>query len=176
MFGKFFGRGGKNEGPGLFYRPYKNGTANQIYNLLFCNNLVLFKGGKEGGGALRAVLLDSTDREAPERIGNDTNEQSRVRALAFNRLRAMQVPVPPRQLLGTIIEFPQADGLDTLAIFPDERLCYINQSEGMSVFEDTPPSMIDGVEKVVQDSQLAIDHHGPSEEPRRPPPTGELVA
>ena len=54
-----------------------------------------------------------------ETIAGDTAVESRVRVLAFNRLRAMKRPVPTKQLLGTIIEFPQPDGLDTLAAFVD---------------------------------------------------------
>ena len=173
MFGKLFGRG--DEGSGPFYRPYRKKAANHIYNLLFCDNPALFKSSDDGGGALSAVLSDSTDREALETIGNDIDAESRVRALAFNRLRLMQVPVPPKRLLGTIIEFPQRDGLDTLAIFPDGRLRYINQSEGMAIFEASPPALIYKAEEVLRASQIAVNHNEPSGEPRQPPPTGELV-
>jgi hypothetical protein len=175
MFGNFFGRKDKNEGTGPFYRPYKSDAANHIYNLLFCDNPALFKNGEAGGGALGTVLSDSTDREMLERIGNDIDAESRVRVLAFNRLRAMKVSVARKRLLGTIIEFPQPQGLDTLAIFPDGRLRYINQSEKMVIFETSPPAIIDKATEVLRASQFVVNRYGPWEKPRRPPPSGELV-
>ena len=74
---------------------------------------------------LASVLSDTATHEMLETIAGDTAVESRVRILAFNRLRAMKRPVPARQLLGTIIEFPQHDGLDTLAAFADGRVRYI---------------------------------------------------
>ena len=80
MLGKLFGRG--DEGAGPFYRPYKKRAANHIYNLLFCDNPALFGSGDDGG-ALRAVLSDSTDREALE-----TSATTSMRKAACVRLRS----------------------------------------------------------------------------------------
>ena len=159
MFGKFFGRKDKNGSTGPFYRPYKSDAANHIYNLLFCDNPSLFKRGEGGGGALAAVLSDSTDREMLERIGNDLDAESRVRVLAFNRQRAMKVSVARKRLLGTIIEFPQPQGLDTLAIFPDGRLRYINQSEKMVIFETSPPAIADKATDGKASKDIEADIH-----------------
>lgn len=172
MFGKLFGRKDNSSGA-PFYRPYRGDAANQIYNLLFCDNPALFRNGESAGGALGAVLSEQTKGEALEDIGNNLEAESRVRALAFNRLRAMNLPVPPKLLLGTIIEFPQRKGLDTLAIFADKRLRYINHSEKMAIFETSPPTLIFRADKVLRASQFAINQHGPADEPRRPPPTGK---
>jgi hypothetical protein len=87
----------------------------------------------------------------------------------------MKVSVPSKRLLGTIIEFPQSHGLDTLAMFPDGRLRYINHSEKMAIFEFSPPALIDKAEEVLRASQLVVNHIGPWDKPRRPPPTGALV-
>lgn len=175
MFGNFFGRKDKNGGNGLFYRPYRSDAANHIYNLLFCDNPSLLKNDEGGGGPLEAVLSDSTGREMLETIGNDVDAESRVRVLAFNRLRAMKVSVARKRLLGTIIEFPQPEGLDTLAIFPDRRLRYINQSEKMVIFETSPPALVDKAAEVLRASQFVVNRYGPWDKPRRPAPSGELV-
>ena len=71
-------------------------------------------------------------------IAVDPDIESRVRMLAFNRLRAMGLPTPAKQLLGTIIEFPQRGGLDTLAAFADGRVRYINQTGHPAIFECAP--------------------------------------
>jgi hypothetical protein len=161
---------GRTSGP--FYRPYKGDAVNHLYNLLFCDNAALFQGGADAAGPLGIVLAPGSDRAALQQVAGDSEAESRVRALAFNRLRAMAVPVPEKLLLGTIIEVPQQQGLDVLAVFADGRLRYINQIESPVVFEDSPPAMAGKARDVLRASQAVVDRIGPADEPRRPPPTG----
>lgn len=161
-----------------FYRPYRQDAPNFIYNLLFCDDPELFKTekAKHGDGPVSVVLSDDVERETLERIGNDPDTESRVRALAFNRLRAMALPVPRKQLLGTIIEYPQEGGLDVLAVFVGGSIRYINQSEKMIVFEPPPPATIAGkTEELLRASQLIVDRIGPWDKPRLPPPANNRV-
>ena len=113
MFRNLFGSGERGERPAPFYRPYKERTADFLYNLLFCDNPGLFRNDKQDASPLAKVLSDAPSVETLEKIAADPAVESRVRILAFNRLRAMKLPVPPKQLLGTVIEFPQDNGLDT---------------------------------------------------------------
>jgi len=175
MFGKLFGQG-KADGPAApFYRPYNDQAADFLYNLLFCDNPDLFRNGKQDASSLATVMSGVATREMLEAIAGDPAVESRVRMLAFNRLRAMKLPVPARQLLGAIIEFPQDDGLDTLAAFADGRVRYINQTGKPAIFEDAPPDVVAKANALMRVSQLAVDRHGPADEPRRPPPTCDLV-
>src|SRR3954465_16020211 len=162
---------GRKGGPSApFYRPYKEQTADFLYNLLFCDNPDLYRNGKQDAGTLGTVLSGAASRETLEKIAIDPAAESRVRMLAFNRLRAMNVPTPARQLLGTIIEFPQEGGLDTLAAFADGRVRYINQTGKPAIFEGAPPEVLAKANELIRVSQPAVDRHGPSDEPRRPPP------
>ena len=175
MFRKLFGQHGKSQATGTFYRPYENDAANKIYNLLFCDDPELFSAGADTSGPLGAALSDKTDRESLERIANDLDTESRVRALAFNRLRAMKASVATKRLLGTIIEFPVEGGLDTLAVFTDQRLRYINCTGKMAVFEGLPPALIGGVEDILRASQFVVNRFGPWDKQRRPPPGRDIV-
>ena len=175
MIGKLFGRGKRDDPSAPFYRPYGDQAADFLYNLLFCDNPDLFRNGEHGTSSLAAALSCAATREMLEMIAADPAVESRVRMLAFNRLRAMKVPTPAKQLLGAIIEFPQDDGLDTLAAFADGRVRYINQTGKPAIFEGAPPEVVAKANELMRVSQLAIDRHGPSDEPRRPPPTGDLV-
>lgn len=175
MFRKLFGSGGRDVPPAPFYRPYNDRVADFLYNLLFCDNPNLFRNEKQDASSLSIVLSDAATREMLEKIAGDPAVESRVRVLAFNRLRAMKLPVPPKQLLGTIIEFPQANGLDTLAAYVDGRVRYINQTEKPGIFEGAPPQVVAKANALTRASQFAVDRYGPSDEPRRPPPAGDLV-
>jgi hypothetical protein len=175
MLGKLFGRGGNPAISGPFHRPYKSATVNRIYNLLYCDNLSLLKEDRETA-PLAAVLSDAAERETLERIGNNLDVESRVRVVAFNRLRAMGKSVPRKRLLGSIVEVPQRLGLDVLAAFPDGSLRYINQSEKLAIFEPpTPPELVEKLEEVLRVSQFIVNRYQPWDKPRRPPPTGSLI-
>jgi hypothetical protein len=161
--------------PRAFYRPYKNPGINQFYNLLFCDNFSLLACGDVLDGPLVEVLSDTPDRDVLERIGNDLDVESRVRALAFRRLQAMKMPVPSGRLLGVIIEWPQESGLDVLAAFPDGRLRYINHAEKLAIFDSASPGLIEQADELLRMSQLIVDRTGPWDRPRLPPPQGDLI-
>lgn len=175
MFGNWFGRKGAAAGSAPFYRPYRDDAANHIYNLLFCDNVSLFKKDPDGKGDLGLVLSDTVDRDTLDRIGNDLDVESRTRALAFNRLRAMKASVPPKRLLGTIIETPLHSGLDTLAIYPDHRLRYINHTGKMAIFEGVPASLVPGMNEILRASQFVVNRYGPWDKVRKSPPTRGLT-
>src|SRR4051812_28139817 len=158
------------------HRPYRDDAANGMYNLLFCDEPALFAprgGGPQG--VLATVLAERPDRVALESIANDQDMESRIRMLAFNRLGAMKVEVPSKQLLGVIVEVPLDDGLDTLAVFADGRIRYINQAEKIGIFEDVPPAIAQKAQMVLRASQAVVDQIGPATEPRRAPPTADLT-
>jgi hypothetical protein len=173
MLRRLFGRDGGG------YRPYRSDAANDMYNLLFCDEPARFApkdvSRDAPHGVLAAVLAEPSDRVALESIANDRDMESRVRALAFNRLRAMNVEVPARQLLGVILEVPQDRGLDTLAVFADGRMRYINQAEKIAIFEDAPPAIAQKAQMVLRASQAVVDQIGPASEPRRAPPTADVT-
>jgi hypothetical protein len=161
--------------PHAFYRPYKNPGINQLYNLLFCDNFSLLAAGDVLDGPLVEVLSDTPDRDTLERIGNDLDIESRVRALAFRRLQAMKMPVPSGRLLGVIIEWPQESGLDVLAAFPDGRLRYINHAEKLAIFEAAPADLVEQADELLRVSQHIVNRSGPWDRPRLPPPQGDLI-
>lgn len=157
-----------------FYRPYRQDSINHIYNLLFCDDPALYRNGRQKG-ALAEVLSETVTGETLQRVANDLDVESRVRVLAFNRMRAMNLPVPDKRLLGAIIEVPQDGGLDVLAVFEDKRLRYINQSENVAVFEETPPQIAQKANEMLRHARLVVNEINPADEPRRPPPRGDAA-
>jgi hypothetical protein len=158
-------------GAGTFYRPYARSDVNTIYNLLFCDNPELFRaGGAKAPGALGAVLAKNTSGDELERIAGSEDNESRVRILAFNRLRASQRTVPERKLLGVVVEVPLPDGLDVLAVFRDGRMRYINHTGKLAVIENATAEMAALGQKVLTAGEAAVDRIGPWDKPRLPPP------
>ena len=172
---KVFGRREQSEAVPPLYRPYKSDHVNKVYNLLFCDNLSLLTERNERDFSFNTVMSESVDRETLERIGNDLDVESRVRVVAFNRLRAMKLSVPTKRLLGVIIETPQPGGLDVLAAFPDGCLRYINFSEKFALLNSPTPSLAEKSAELIRVSQFIVNSIGPWNKVRRPPPQGDLI-
>lgn len=152
--------------------PYGDDSANLIYQLLFCDRPQLFKQNHKGNlEPPWSVLFSNTpDLEAIDKIAGDKHQESRVRALAFNALRAAGRPVPKKEYLGTVIEVRLAGGLDTLAVFGDGGARYINQSGKIVVVEATPSPFDNEIRKVVAASKPVIAAIGPWDKGRLPAP------
>ena len=153
------------------YAPYQEPTANFLYNLLFCDDLDLFKNEETvKDGTWAALLAEEPDFTALERIAASPDEESRVRVLAYNRLRASGRAVPAKQLLGVIVEVPLRQGLDTLAAYRDGRVRYLNQSGKIAVFEGGPPEVETLADELILVSQNLVNAIGPWDKRRLPPP------
>jgi hypothetical protein len=160
----------------IFHTPYGDPAKDHLYNLLFCDNPELFRPKKAGAAAPHPVIAAKRpSTEVLQRIAGDVTEESRYRVLAYNRLRASDVEVPAKVLLGTIVEVPMEHGLDTLAAFADGRVRYINQAGGIAVFEGSPPHVKAQAEELVRLSQRIVDRIGPWEKERLPAPKGDAM-
>ena len=169
---KSLGIGAKPEPRLGMHNPYKDAYINRIYNLLFCDDLELFRANtyKAESGPWVVLLAESAEQGALSALAADTTLEGRMRALAYNRLRAEGAPVPVRQLLGVIVEVPQPGGLDTLAAFVEGGVRYINQSGNVSVVEDRGSQVAALARELVAASQAMVDRIGPWTEKRLPPP------
>jgi hypothetical protein len=158
-------------GDGTFYRPYARADLNTIYNLLFCDDPGLFRaGGANPPGALGAVLAKNTSTGELGRIAGSDENESRVRILAYNRLRASRETVAQRQLLGVVVEVPLPEGLDVLAVFGDGRMRYINHTGKLAMIENATVEMAARRERVMKSAQTVVARIGPWDKPRLPPP------
>jgi len=156
---------------GPFHRPYDRPDIDLIYNLLFCDDPDLFQSsGSKPTGSLAAVLAKDTPTSELERIAGSGGEESRLRVLAYNRLRAGGTPVPRRQLLGAVVEVPLPEGLDVLAAFVDGTMRYMNHTGKLAVVESATKEMAARGKQLLKAADAAIGRIGPWEKPRLPPP------
>lgn len=158
-------------GGGPFHRPYKDDAKDFLYNLLFCDNADLFR-PREGtpSGPLAVMLAGKPDAASLRKIAADEKEESRYRALAFNRLRALGGAVPEKVLLGIVVENAMDVGLDVLAAFADERVRYLNHRAPPAIFEGAPEDVSVKAAELVMRAQAIVDQIGPWGKERLPPP------
>ena len=152
--------------------PYSDQSTNLIYQLLFCDRLDLYKENYsvDREGPWSALFSAAADPAPLVAIAEDEGQESRVRMLAFNALRVAGVSVPPKQYLGTIIEVPLAEGLDTMAVFADGGARYINHAGKVIVVEGSPNPFDDEINAVIEASKPIVAAIGPWDKERLPPP------
>lgn len=152
--------------------PYKEEAPNLIYQLLFCDRLQLFKNHHEGDLVPPWSILFSESPTIQEltKIANDKGLESRTRILAYNALRSAGKTVTPKEYFGTIIEVRLPEGLDTLAVFTDGGVRYINHSGKIAVVDGAPNPFDLEIKSVLDASKPIITAIGPWENARLPAP------
>ncbi len=155
-----------------FYEPYAEPHVNFLYNLLFCDDINLFKNDNNvrGDDVWQTVLADQPDLGALRRIADDETNEGRVRALAYNRLRDAGQNVPTKKVLGVIVEVTLSNGLDTLAAFSEGEVRYLNQTGRVGIFEGAGHPVVGLAKELVAASQPVVDQIGPWDKKRLPPP------
>lgn len=153
-------------------KPYKEDSVNFLYNLLFCDEPSLFDIANGGNPTYWEEALFSSPNESRVReLAESTEEESRVRVLAYNWLRKNKKPLTKGVLLGVIVEVPLEGGLDTLAAYSDGRVRYINQTGKLTVVESGGSAEIEKLAKeLVGVSIPVVKKIGPWENVRLPPP------
>lgn len=153
--------------------PYKDTSANQIYNLLFCDNLDLYKtNSKETNPYPWDILLsESSSIIDLQKVIDDSNSESRMKVLAYNRQLASGHKTIRKELLAVIVEVGLDNGLDVLASFSDGTARYINQTEKILVWETTDEKSNELTKDLFLKSQNIVNQIGAWDKPRRPAPT-----
>lgn len=87
------------------HSPYGKPHTDFMYNLLFCDDLDLFRNPQLDGdpGPWSMLLADPPDEAALMAFAADDGNEGRLRALACNRLREAGAAIPAKQLLGVIV-------------------------------------------------------------------------
>jgi len=156
--------------------PYQNPATNRIYELLFCDDIKLYKNDQVAGKYPWNILFSSEKNiDALEKISGDLTLETRPKILALNKLAQNGQKSKNKDLLGVVIEVHLEEGLDVLAAYRDGSARYINHSEKIIIW-DTPNDQSKPLtSKLFQEGEIVVQQIGPWEEPRlAPPPPGDV--
>lgn len=153
-------------------KPYKGDATNLIYDLLFCDNLDLYKNNNTQPEVYPWNILfsESTNLSSLEKIISDDNIESRVKILVYNKMIANGQKIYNKELFGVIVEIGLENGLDVLASYNDGSARYINQSGKIIVWETTDETSKFLTNKLFSDGANVIIKIGPWDQPRRQAP------
>ena len=156
------------------FQPYaKASAANEIYDLLFCDNPTAFQPKSDDKPTDWQLLLfgPAQDPARIARLAGHSATESRVRVLAYNWLRTHGHETPKGVLLGVIIEVPLDHGLDVLAAYADGSVRYINHTGKMALIEPRGlPEASVQAKRLIELAQPIVAQIGPWDKARLPPP------
>lgn len=158
--------------------PYQDSSTNFIYNLLFCDDLNLYRQNTKEPLTYPFDILFA-DNSSPldlQRIIGDTSADPRIKVLAYNRQLAAGNRPAKKELLAVIVEIGLDDGLAVLASFHDGTARYINHTGNVLVWETTDDVQGNEITKQLFDNSVRIVNQiGPWDKPRRPAPTKGIM-
>lgn len=154
--------------------PYKDSSTNFIYNLLFCDNLNLYKEKTQQPYTYPFDILFSETSSVTDlqKIIDDKNSDSRIKVLAYNKQLASGHKPNKKELLAVIVEVGLDEGLDVLASFNNGTARYINHTGKILVWETTDDTAANKItSELFASSETIVKQIGAWDKPRRPNPT-----
>lgn len=154
-------------------QPYKNEGINQIYELLFCDDIDLYRGGANSAPGVYPwdiLFEEDPDGEKLREVFNDDSLETRPKLLAANLLSEVGQAPDGKRLMGVIVEVGLEDGLDVLAAYEDGSARYINFSGKLIVWDMAMPESEALVTDLFSVAEAVVSNIGPWDQPRKPPP------
>lgn len=156
--------------------PYNDDALNKVYNLLFCDDISLYKSESLYGTYPFDVLFsDNPDTAKLEAIAIDQKLETRHQLLAYHLLKAKGTPAKQRVLGGVIIEVAMENGLDVLAAFNDGTARYINYTGKLLIWETQTQESNQLITQLFNDSINVVNRIGPWDGDRRQAPVNGAV-
>ncbi|MGB4848773.1 MAG: hypothetical protein WBP41_12685 [Saprospiraceae bacterium] len=152
--------------------PYKDESRNLVYELLFCDDIELYKRNTAGKDIApwNVLFAPKPNIKELQKMILDENNESRVKLLAYKKLQLAGERIEEKELLGVIVEVGMEEGLDVLASFRDGTARYINHSERMLIWETTDQTSSEITMQLFRDSANIVQRIGPWNKPRLPYP------
>ena len=153
--------------------PYKEDAINSIYNMLFCDDLELYKAKSNEIDTYpwNIIFSDSIETEQLQKLIDDSNTESRMKVLAYKRLLSAGHIPHHKVLLAVIVEVGLDQGLDVLASYSDGTARTINHTEKVLIWETIDKQSLQLTEDLFTKSQDIVKQIGPWNKPRRPAPS-----
>ena len=154
--------------------PYKDSATNIIYNLIFCDDLALFKANTKTPYSYPFDVLfsESSSIADLQNIIDDADTDPRLKILAYNKQLSKGHKPTKKELLAVIVEVGLDRGLDVLASFKNGTARYINQTGKVLIWETTTDANVNQLTgDLFAKAMDVVKQIGPWDKPRKPHPS-----
>lgn len=158
-------------------KPNRNVAYIELYSLLFCDDINLFRTieASKAGYPWDVLLSSSSSVSDLDKVANDKSLESRQRLLAYRAMAAKGSPVKDKQLLGVVIEVGMEEGLDVLAAYNDGTARFFSYSEKLTVWEAPTPESNAIIQQLLTRSLSTANQIGLWDKARLPHPQKGMV-
>ena len=151
--------------------PNSDESLNRIYDLLFCDDIELYRSASTSSEYPWSVLFSSeASNEAFLSVIEDKEVETRPKLLASNVLLSRGKALPGRRIFGVVVEVGMEEGLDVLAAYEDGTARYLNYSGKLIVWDAATRESNELVVDLFLAARKVVDKIGPWEKQRLPPP------
>ena len=159
------------------HAPYQDTATNLIYNLLFCDDIELYKNNNQQVDAYPWNILFSSEVNVVDlrKIINDPALETRHKILAYKKLAANGLSIDKKELLSVIVEVGLDNGLDVIAAYKDGSARYINQTGKMIIWETPDETSNALINDLFAKSESIVAQIGPWNQPRKLNPGKGMV-
>jgi hypothetical protein len=156
----------------VFFKPYHDEQADLEYNLLFCDNLQLYRqqSVRFVGEEWQSVLAFRPKRDNLHSIVLKGEAPARAKILSYNYLKAKGINFEKKELLGVILEAGVDTGLETLAAYTDAGAIYIDSSAKILRWQAGQTRIQNELASYFAASVKLAEQLKPSDHLRFPPP------
>jgi hypothetical protein len=157
--------------------PYKKDGVSQIYELLFCDDIELYRGMNTAHDVYPwNILFDEyADNDKLRGVLHDPALETRPKILAARVLAENGVVEPVRRVMGVVVEAGLPDGLDVLAAYEDGTARYINFSEKIIIWDTPTPESEAFITSLFNTGVAVVNNIGPWDHPRKPAPASGTI-
>jgi hypothetical protein len=153
---------------------YPDPATDQIYELLFCDNLELYRGAS-GAYPWDSLFASEPNAVDLQRIVEEPNIETRPKILATNLLRSLGRTDESKELFAVVVEIGMDEGLDTLAAYEDGTARYINFTGSMVVWDSRTAESDELIADLFAAARNVVAQIGPWEAARlNRPKTGNV--
>lgn len=162
----------------IFKKPASNNSSTTIYDLLFCDDLDLYKRQIKQPGVYPWNILfsDNTTNDNLQALIDDPQAESRMKILAYRKMLANGRKASKKELLAVIVEIGLDRGIDVLASYKDGTARYINQSGKIIIWEMRDERSDFLTSELFYESESIVKQIGPWDKQARLAPPGKGLA
>jgi hypothetical protein len=153
---------------------YSDTAVDQVYELLYCDNLELYRGQST---EYPWNILFSREPNITDlaNLIDDRHLETRPKILAANMVRSLGKPIDGKRLFGVIVEVGMDEGLDTLAAYEDGTARYINYTGSMIIWDAKTEESNELIVDLFLAARRVVEKIGPWDGVRLPRPvTGNV--
>ncbi len=151
--------------------PYRDPSANNVYELLFCDKPFLFAANVDAKLYPWNVLLaNDVNINDLQEVIDDASLETRHKIFAYNKLTKAGYTLSKKSLLGVVIEVGLDNGLDVVAAYEDGTARYINATGKMIIWDTATTDSASLISNLFKQSRHVVQRIGAWDGERRPHP------